>query len=209
MVLLRSILGLIAAIVIGYLIGNFYHGNPLKESRGSFLYGCTHLDHHDHNNQQNEDHRVGCTCASHGHLMEDRPNFVVKFLNILEHTSIELYQVGRFLIFGAFLSSLMQTFVLRDFIFSIGQGSISSVLVMMALAFVLSLCSEADAFIARTFVSQFTTGSIMGFLILGLMIDIKILLCLPVCKGRFVFRLIGIIVLVIFILAVIINQLGI
>ncbi|SKC81192.1 Predicted permeases [Maledivibacter halophilus] len=100
----------------------------------------------------------------------------------------------------------MQTFISRGYILSIGQGKISSTIVMMILAFVLSLCSEADAFIARTFVGQFTIGSIVGFLILGPMIDIKNTLMLSSSfKMKFVIRLMTIISLVCFIMAMLVN----
>lgn len=63
---------------------------------------------------------------------------------------------------------------------------------MMGLAFVLSLCSEADAFIASSFSSTFATGSIVAFLVFGPMVDIKnMLMMLGVFKKRFVFVLIS------------------
>ena len=107
---------------------------------------------------------------------------------------------------GVFLSTCMQVFVPKEFILSIGGGVLSSIIVMMVLAFVLSVCSETDAFIARGFLGQFTTGSILGFLILGPMIDIKntIMLC-GSFKLSFVAKLIFLIITICFILAVIAN----
>jgi uncharacterized protein len=92
---------------------------------------------------------------------------------IIEHTSAELYSVGRFFIMGAFIASFVQTFLPRQIILTVGEHPVLSVLALMALAYGLSLCSEADAFIARTFVGQFTSGAIMAFMIFGPMIDIK------------------------------------
>jgi len=105
-----------------------------------------------------------------------------------------------------FLSTCMQIFVPKEFISSLGGGVLSSIIVMMLLAFVLSICSETDAFVARSFLGQFTTGSILGFLILGPMIDIKntIMLC-GSFKLSFVAKLIFLIVTICFILAVIAN----
>jgi hypothetical protein len=48
-----------------------------------------------------------------------------------------------------------------------------SVLVMLGLAFLLSICSTVDAFLALAFTSTFTTGSIVSFLVFGPMVDIK------------------------------------
>lgn len=44
---------------------------------------------------------------------------------------------------------------------------------MMILAFALSICSEADAFIAKTFRNTFSNVTILSFLTFGLMLDIK------------------------------------
>jgi uncharacterized membrane protein YraQ (UPF0718 family) len=44
---------------------------------------------------------------------------------------------------------------------------------MMALAFLLSLCSESDAFVAASFV-QFGVGAQLAFLVFGPMVDTKL-----------------------------------
>jgi hypothetical protein len=62
---------------------------------------------------------------------------------------------------------------------------------MMALAFVLSICSTVDAFVALSFVNTFTTGSILGFLVFGPMVDIKsAMMFLSVFRRRVVVYLI-------------------
>lgn len=45
--------------------------------------------------------------------------------------------------------------------------------VMQALAFVLSVCSTVDAFLALAFAGSFTTGAVLAFLVFGPMVDIK------------------------------------
>jgi uncharacterized membrane protein YraQ (UPF0718 family) len=47
------------------------------------------------------------------------------------------------------------------------------VLVLQILAFVLSVCSTVDAFLALAFYGTFTTGSVLAFLTFGPMVDIK------------------------------------
>ena len=54
-----------------------------------------------------------------------------------------------------------------------GAGLAVSIIIMMIMAFVLSLCSSSDAVIARSFANQFSMGSIIGFLVFGPMMDIK------------------------------------
>ncbi len=218
MVFLRGGLGLIGAVLIGHLVGVIQDKkNPLKPN-ANMSTSCHHHhhhhedhegdDHHEHEDHAHEHHH-GEHKEIHHHKVGIKKKILTNIADIIEHTSLELYDVGKFLITGAFLSALMQTFVERSSILSIGQGKISSTLVLMALAFVLSLCSEADAFIARTFVGQFTTGSIVGFLILGPMIDIKNTLMLSSSfKMKFIIKLIAIIVTICFILAMLVNIIG-
>lgn len=204
-VFLRGFLGLISAILIGHLIGIIENEkNPLKNKIHPGRNGCEcdHIHYQDNHISHNLHH-----CGhDHHHTGHKKSRIFSKIMQIINHTSIELYDVGKFLIMGAFLSASMQTFVSRGHILSIGQGMVSSTLVMMVLAFVISLCSEADAFIARTFTGQFTMGSIVGFLILGPMIDIKNTLMLSSSfKIKFTVKLIFIIFLVCFVMAMMVN----
>jgi uncharacterized membrane protein YraQ (UPF0718 family) len=85
----------------------------------------------------------------------------------------EFFEMGRFLIIGAFLATVMQTLVPQDTLKALATNPVNSVLVMAALAFVLSVCSTVDAFLALSFARAFTTGSILTFLTFGPMVDIK------------------------------------
>ena len=104
----------------------------------------------------------------------------------------DFLDMARYLIAGSMLAALMQTVVSQNVLFSIGQGPVISVLVMQALAFVLSVCSTVDAFLALAFAGSFTTGSIVAFLTFGPMVDIKSsLMFLGVFQRRVVLYLIG------------------
>lgn len=85
----------------------------------------------------------------------------------------EAFEMGRYLILGSMLAAAMQTLVSQDLLLELGKGPIVSVIVMQALAFVLSVCSTVDAFLALAFTGTFTTGSILAFLTFGPMVDIK------------------------------------
>lgn len=103
----------------------------------------------------------------------------------------DFLDMGRYLIAGAMLAAAMQTVVPQSTLLTVGQGPIISVFVMMALAYILSVCSTVDAFIALAFSNAFTTGSLFGFLVFGPMVDIKSsLLFLGVFRRRTVLYLI-------------------
>jgi hypothetical protein len=104
----------------------------------------------------------------------------------------DFVDMARYLIIGSMLAAAMQTLVPREALLSIGQGPVVSVLAMQALAFVLSVCSTVDAFLALAFTGAFTTGSILAFLTFGPMVDIKSsLMFLGVFQRRTVFYLIA------------------
>ncbi len=85
----------------------------------------------------------------------------------------EFFEMGRYLVIGCLLAAGMQTFIPQSALLSIGGGALSSVVAMLVLAFVLSVCSTVDAFLALAFVNTFTVGSILAFLVFGPMVDIK------------------------------------
>lgn len=87
----------------------------------------------------------------------------------------EFYSVMKMLIIGAFAAAIFQSFVPREIILSIGQNIFLSIIAMILLSFVISICATVDAFFAASFASSFTLGSLMSFMVFGPMIDIKIL----------------------------------
>jgi uncharacterized membrane protein YraQ (UPF0718 family) len=103
----------------------------------------------------------------------------------------DFLDMARYLVVGSLLAATMQTLVPQATLLAIGSGPVVSVAVLMALAFVLSVCSTVDAFLALSFVRTFTTGSILAFLVFGPMVDIKSsLMFLGVFRPRIVLYLI-------------------
>jgi hypothetical protein len=85
----------------------------------------------------------------------------------------EFFDMGRYLVLGTLLAATLQTLVSQDTLLALGRGPVVSVVVMQGLAFLLSVCSTVDSFLALAFVGTFTTGSILSFLVFGPMVDIK------------------------------------
>ena len=103
----------------------------------------------------------------------------------------EFFEMGRYLIFGSLVAAAMQTLISQDVLLALGRGPVISVIVMQVLAFVLSICSTVDSFLALAFTSTFTTGSILAFLTFGPMVDVKsTLMFLGVFRKRTVVYLI-------------------
>ena len=125
---------------------------------------------------------------------------------VVDNMVRELRELTAVLVIGSAIAATVQVAVPRDTVLSLGQGLTSSILAMMILAAVVSICSTVDSFFALSFASTFTTGSLLAFLIFGPMIDLKnIGLLLTVFKARAVFYLFALAALMSFALALAIN----
>lgn len=76
---------------------------------------------------------------------------------------------------GSAVAGLIQVAVSRDLLITLGQNPVLSVFALMLLAFVISICSNVDAFFVLSFGSTFMPGAIVAFLVFGPMIDVKML----------------------------------
>ncbi|MDJ0350497.1 permease [Cryobacterium sp. PH29-G1] len=79
------------------------------------------------------------------------------------------------LFIGSGVAALTQVFIPRSVLLALGSNPVWSVLAMMALAFVVAVCSNVDAFFILSFGSTFLPGGIVAFLVFGALIDIKML----------------------------------
>jgi uncharacterized membrane protein YraQ (UPF0718 family) len=145
---------------------------------------------HDHHGQGTHDgHSHSDSHDDHDHTAMP---FLEKLRHVCEHSAQEFFEMGKFLVFGAILASLLQSLIPRQTLLSIGQSPVGSVIAMVLLAVVLSVCSTVDAFLVLTFAGTFTTGALLAFLVFGPMVDIKsTLMFLTVFKGRAVVLMIA------------------
>lgn len=83
---------------------------------------------------------------------------------------------------------------------------ILSVIAMIALGFIVSICSSVDAFFALAYASSFTTGSLLAFLLAGPMIDIKLIMLMKTTfRWRFILLVMGLIATLSLIIGVGVN----
>jgi hypothetical protein len=114
----------------------------------------------------------------------DQP-FFQKLWRSMIVSADDFFDMGRYLVLGASIAAMLQTFIPQTTLLAVGNGPILSVLVMMGLAVLLSICSTVDAFIALGFVGTFSFGSVLSFLVFGPMVDIKsILMFLQVFRRK-------------------------
>jgi len=114
----------------------------------------------------------------------------------------DFFDMGRYLVIGTLIATALQTFVPQQYLVNVGRSPLSSVIALELLAFVLSVCSTVDAFLALSFVNTFSTGAIIAFLIFGPMVDIKSTLMFAGVYRR---RVVAYLVLLPFILSLVIG----
>lgn len=96
-----------------------------------------------------------------------------KLQSVLDNIVQELRELGGVMVLGSAIAAAIQVLAPRELILSLGAGPVSSILAMLVLAGVVSICSTVDSFFALSFASTFTSGSLLAFLVFGPMIDIK------------------------------------
>ncbi|MCT4634087.1 MAG: permease [Firmicutes bacterium] len=183
MVIFRTIGGIFVAIVAGIIASFLVDGKSVLKEDIYTISSCS------------------CGCTSNHNRKGIK--------NLLIHIKDEFFGIGSYLIAGILIASLVQTFVPKDFFISMSSRSGYSIIVMMLFAYLISLCSTADSFVAKVFVNQMTEGSILGFLILGPMIDIKnTLVLLAGFKQKFVIYLLVIILFLVFCVSMFVDSIG-
>ena len=122
------------------------------------------------------------------------------FWNIIWNSKEEFLGIMKYLIIGTLITTIMQFIINTTSLNLIVNNKIIQIIVMMLFAYIISLCSTADAFVGRTFLNQVSNSSILAFLLLGPMIDLKNTLVLSDnFEKKFVMKLLAILSIIILI----------
>lgn len=153
MVVQRTLVAAIIAVVMGLLCSFFLKGNVLKDKESPSSCDCEDSRDHPH-----PAHTKG------------------RLRHALYHSLFEFVDMGKYFVAGALLAASFQTFIGLAAIREFAQNEWLAVLVMMLLAFGMSLCSSADAFVAASFRTALSTPPLLAFLVFGPIMDLKNLL---------------------------------
>lgn len=86
----------------------------------------------------------------------------------------DFLHAGGFLVIGGLTAAILNVVVPREWLQTVADNPLISVLAMALLAVVLSICSEADAFVAAS-LTEFSLTSRLVFLVVGPMVDLKLI----------------------------------
>ncbi|MBN1877225.1 MAG: permease [Anaerolineae bacterium] len=106
----------------------------------------------------------------------DKPERSQRFWRALTVAGDEFLEMAQYLVIGCLLAAGMQILIPQSMLLAWGNGPVQSVMVMMLLAFILSVCSTVDAFVSLAFANTFAPGAVLAFLVFGPMVDLKSLL---------------------------------
>ncbi len=98
---------------------------------------------------------------------------VSKFSTFVDVATRDLLHAGGYLVVGALAAATLQLVIPRSVINAVAENEWQAILVLAALAVLLSICSEADAFVAAG-LPQFSLTSRLVFLVVGPVIDMKL-----------------------------------
>jgi hypothetical protein len=160
-------LTIVIAMIVGLVIGTMAAPENILV-RG--VLAAVPSPGHDHDHEHNHEH------DHHGHHHDHSDSLLAnesRTRRVLTHAGEEFFEMSRFLVIGGLLAAGLQTFISPSLLLSLGGGPTLSVLVMMLLAVVLSICSTVDSFVALSFVGTFAPGALLAFLVFGPMVDIK------------------------------------
>lgn len=146
---------LIARLLGGYAIAN--------------LIGWLYSRHPDPGTLLTDQFRDACDRAAHdsgsrGRGRRSLTQFVVEFRTVMPA-----------LVIGCALAGAIQVLIPREVLLSVGSNPVMSIVAMILLAMVVSICSNVDAFFALSFASFFSAGSVVALLLVGPLVDVKML----------------------------------
>lgn len=118
------------------------------------------------------------TCCGHDHCNErsDSTGLGSKIFHALGHAADDFFSVGYYLVIGTFIAAFVRSVVPLEIFNHFLSSPWQAIVVMMSMAILLNLCSEADAFIAASFRDLLPGSAQLAFMVLGPMVDIKLVL---------------------------------
>jgi uncharacterized membrane protein YraQ (UPF0718 family) len=176
MVAFRMIGGYSLAVIIGLCMGCLFKKitatTEIGTERLPASCGCTHDPFF---KVSGGIHTPGGECTL-PHVAKASVDWMDKTGEAFIHAKNDFLAVGHYLVIGAFIAALAQTHIDRSLFMGLADAPALSVILMMVMAVLLNLCSEADAFIAASFRGLIPVSAQLAFLLTGPMFDLKLLM---------------------------------
>ena len=191
-------LGFLVAVAVGLAVSRIPMRKLLRQRLIDSLVKEEEPPPHNHGHGHHHDHDHGHGCCGHDHGHEhhhhhehEHEHADNRLVAAFRSAMRDFVDVGVYFTIGVAITALFNTGIAPGaaWLDSVAKNDIVAPAALMALAFVLSLCSTSDAFIAAT-LDKFTYGAKLAFLVFGPMLDVKLLfLYQTVLRRRFIVQL--------------------
>ena len=172
----RLLVGYLVAVSISLVAGRLFRGRAVfvaaledRDAPASNC-GCSVGPDREHacGHAENE--------ADVDHEARGVSGLVARLGESLRHAADDFVGVGQYFVIGAFVAALAQTLIDRNLFLRVTSQPAAAIVLMMLLAVAINLCSEADAFVASSFRGLMPMSAQMAFMLLGPILDLKLLL---------------------------------
>jgi uncharacterized membrane protein YraQ (UPF0718 family) len=187
----RMLLGFFIAVIVGLIVARLPLAAVLKRRLVDELEKeetqTPFAKEHEHDHSCcGHDHEGG-----HGHHHHHAPDPDMRLVAAFRAAMKDFVEVGVYFTIGVAITALFNTGIApgAEWLDQLAKNPVAAPAALMVLAFVLSLCSTSDAFIAAT-LDKFSWGAKLAFLTFGPMMDVKLIfLYQTVLRRRFIFLL--------------------
>lgn len=156
----RVLLGLSIPFAMGLVGGLIPKTDSIvKDNSNTQLCSCGH----DHDHSCDHDH-------------DENNASMARLKRIGSHIVSEFVEVGSILVIGCLITSATYVLFPKEAWLSLANAPWIAIILMASMAIILSICSTVDALVIRPLYGLFPPASILAFLVLGPMFDIKTLL---------------------------------
>jgi uncharacterized membrane protein YraQ (UPF0718 family) len=163
----RLLLGFLIAVAVGLIVSRLPLAMVLKDKLVKSIDEPEPKHAHEDCGHHHGD------CGGHHHSNDGQDNrLVAAFRSALK----DFIEVGVYFAIGVSITALFNTGIAPGAVWldGLAGSTAGSPAALMALAFILSLCSTSDAFIAAT-LDKFSWGAKLAFLTFGPMMDVKLI----------------------------------
>ncbi|MBD3422347.1 MAG: permease [Chitinivibrionales bacterium] len=207
MAITRVLFGYGTACMAAIFVGTLFSADKallagIPETAGHC--GCGYEHGHDDGPGGSHSHEAAhCSCSEHGcsplHSAHHKNSRLWnRAISSLRHARDDFFDVAPYLVIGTLVAAIIRSSIPASAIEQLADRPLLSIGGMMAFAFALNLCSEADAFIAASFAGIVPLAGQMAFMVLGPMLDIKLLLMYrSVFRGKFIVVLSSVVILLV------------
>ncbi len=143
-----------------------------------------------------KDYLAGSVCTLNP-VKIDNNSFFSRMNLLFTHAGIEFLKISKYVIIGALITSIIQSFISSGAFANISGTPLLPLIIMTVISVAMSVCSTSNAFIARSFSYSLPLYSVIFYMVMGPMLDLKNILMLSGSyKKKFLAEMVSIVCII-------------